>query len=63
MTEENWKETNARRDIAAIKKQLDRARRPYVFLRHHIRPSEGREIIQDQVFQQILLETIGEVAQ
>lgn len=33
--------------------------RPYVLRRHPLRPTESREVIQDQVYQQILLETIG----
>lgn len=33
--------------------------RPYALRRCPLRPSEGREIIQDQVYQQILLEVTG----
>lgn len=36
--------------------------RPYVLRRCPLRPTESREVIQDQVYQQILLETIGVVA-
>ena len=70
MTEETWKESVARRAAVAMKAESERDHRarlaaclenwrPYVLRRCPIRPAEGREVIQDQVFQQILLETIG----
>lgn len=73
MTEEKLKELNIRRDIAEMKKNIEIVRRsemracldawrPYVLRRNPMRPNEGREVIQDQVFRQILMETIGGVA-
>lgn len=74
MTDDYWKEINIRRDLAAMQKTLESARRstlqaclgawrPYVLRRCPMRPNESREVIQDQVYGQILLETIaGRVA-
>lgn len=70
MTEETWKESVARRALAAMRAEIERDRqrrlavclenwRPYVLRRCSVRPAAGREVIQDQVFQQILLETVG----
>ena len=74
MSEDDWKELKIRRDLAAMQKNLEIARRstlqacldawrPYVLRRCPMRPNESREVIQDQVYGQILLEPIaGRVA-
>ncbi len=47
-----------RRNRANLARCLDEWRN-YALRRHPLRPAEGREIIQDQVYQQILLEVTG----
>lgn len=68
--EQNWKETVAKRALAAMRANVENDRRaalaaclenwrPYVLRRCPIRPTENREVIQDQVYLQIMLETVG----
>lgn len=69
-----WKEDVAQRALVAMQARQAREHaerlaaclaewRPYVLRRCPIKPTEGREVTQDQVYQQLLLETIGGGAQ
>lgn len=69
-THEQYLDEQMRKSLAAMRREQKRRNRAnlarcldewrnYALRRHPLRPAEGREIIQDQVYQQLLLEITG----
>lgn len=69
-TYEQHLDEQMRKSLAAMQREQERQNRAnlarclgewrnYALRRHPLRPAEGREIIQDQVYQQLLLEITG----
>lgn len=69
-TYEQYLDEQMRKSLAAMQREQGRQNRAnlarcldewrnYALRRHPLRPAEGREIIQDQVYAQVLLEITG----